>query len=77
MRSDKSPFRFENMWLKVNVFNDLVSSWWMGYSIRGTYNYVLVMKIKALKQDPNKWNKEVLYKLLAKFLVKQAKKSGG
>ena len=35
------------------------------------------MKIKALKQDPNKWNKEVLYKLLAKFLAKQAKKSGG
>ncbi|KAL6316355.1 hypothetical protein AAG906_017992 [Vitis piasezkii] len=30
--SGKSPFCFENMWLKIDCFKDLVRSWWNGYS---------------------------------------------
>jgi hypothetical protein len=26
----KSPFHFENMWLKVDGFSDRVKRWWLG-----------------------------------------------
>ena len=29
VRKDKTPFRFENMWLRVEGFIDLVKKWWM------------------------------------------------
>ena len=29
----KSPFRFENMWLKLDGFKDRVLSWWNRYSL--------------------------------------------
>ena len=28
IRRDPTPFRFENMWLKVEGFEDLIHSWW-------------------------------------------------
>ncbi|RVW14448.1 putative mitochondrial protein [Vitis vinifera] len=31
-RRGPSPFRFENMWLKVEGFKDLLRSWWQGMS---------------------------------------------
>ena len=31
MSRGKSPFRFENMWLKVEGFVDKVCHWWNGY----------------------------------------------
>ena len=49
LRSGNSPFRFENMWLKVEGFKGLVRNWWMGYNFRGSHSYVLVLKLKALK----------------------------
>ena len=30
IRRGPSPFRFENMWLKVEGFKDLIRSWWRG-----------------------------------------------
>ena len=30
-----SPFRFENMWLKVEGFMDKVRHWWNGYQFIG------------------------------------------
>ena len=30
IRRGLSPFRFENMWLKVEGFKDLIRSWWRG-----------------------------------------------
>ena len=47
----KSPFRFENMWLKTNGFKDRVHSWWNRYSFSSTPSLVLAKKLKALKED--------------------------
>jgi endonuclease/exonuclease/phosphatase family metal-dependent hydrolase len=33
---EKSSFKFENMWLKVEGFVEKVSSWWAGYEFFGT-----------------------------------------
>ncbi|RVW54091.1 hypothetical protein CK203_080433 [Vitis vinifera] len=34
MRIGKSPFRFENMWLRVEGFMDKFKDWWQSYSFR-------------------------------------------
>ena len=52
----KSPFRFENMWLKTDGFKDRVHSWWNRYSFSGTPSFVLAKKLKALKEDIIQWN---------------------
>ena len=44
-----SPFRFENMWLKKEGLETLVEEWWRSYEVRGTRNYVIIEKLKALK----------------------------
>ena len=36
MARGKSPFRFENMWLKMEGFVDRVQSWWNRHSFAGT-----------------------------------------
>ncbi|RVW27610.1 hypothetical protein CK203_099117 [Vitis vinifera] len=56
----KSPFRFENMWLKLDGFKDLVRSWWNGYSVEGYSSHCIAEKLKALKKDLKNWNKEVV-----------------
>ena len=53
----KSPFRFENMWLKTNGFTERVHSRWNQYSFSGTPNFVLAKKLKALKEDIIQWNR--------------------
>ena len=52
----KSPFRFENMWLKSEGYKDRVHSWWNRYSFSGTPSFVLDKKLKALKEDIIQWN---------------------
>ena len=52
----KSPFRFENMWLKTDGFKDRVHSWWNRYSFSRTPSFVLAKKLKALKKDIIQWN---------------------
>ena len=52
----KSPFRFENMWLKMNGFTDRVHSWWNRYSFLDTPSFVFAKKPKALKEDIIQWN---------------------
>ena len=54
-----SPFRFENIWLKVEGFKELIRDWWQSFEFRGTYSYVLMEKIKALKVKLKEWNKGV------------------
>ena len=54
---EKSPFRFENMWLKTDGFKDRVHSWWNQYSFSGTPSFVLAKKLKALKEDIIQWNR--------------------
>ena len=59
MSRGKSPFRFENMWLKVEGFVDKVCHWWNGYHFVGPPSYVLACKLKTLKRDLKHWNKHV------------------
>jgi hypothetical protein len=47
------------MWLKVEGFVALVKQWWDSYLFQGTASFVLSRKLKALKLDLRKWNKEV------------------
>ena len=58
--SGRSPFRFENMWLKIDGFKDLVRSWWNGYFVEDYSSHCIAEKLKALKKDLKKWNKEVV-----------------
>lgn len=51
-----SPFQFENMWLKADVFVDKVYLWWNRHSFYGTPGYVFAKKLKALKEDIVQWN---------------------
>ena len=53
------PFRFENMWLKVEGFKNLIDVWWKGMEVRGANSYVVEEKQKAIKLKLKCWNKEV------------------
>lgn len=53
------PFRFENMWLKVDSFMEMVREWWQGYVFSGSPSFVVNMKLKALKSDLKVWNRDV------------------
>jgi hypothetical protein len=57
MARGKCSFKFENMWLKLEGFVDLVQGWWSGYSFIGSPSRVLARKLKALKGDLKSWNK--------------------
>ena len=54
----RSAFKFENMWLRAEGFLERVKHWWEGYSFLGSPSFVLAQKLKALKEDLKKWNKE-------------------
>ena len=51
MRTGKSLFRFENMWLRVEGFMDKMKEWWQSYNFRGKPSFVLAKKLQALKYD--------------------------
>lgn len=55
----RKPFRFENMWLKMDGFVDLIKVWWEGFNFRGYQSFVLYSKLKSLKQNLRVWNREV------------------
>ena len=57
MARGKSPFRFENMWLKMDGFIDRVQSWWNRHSFSGTPSFVFAKKLEALKEDIVQWNR--------------------
>ncbi|RVW79590.1 Transposon TX1 uncharacterized 149 kDa protein [Vitis vinifera] len=63
IRRGPTPFRFENIWLKVEGFKDLVHSWWQGIDVRGSASYKLAIKMKEIKQKLKVWNREVFGKL--------------
>lgn len=62
---DASPsyFKFENMWLQSDGFLDMVRDWWNSYIVMGTPDFVLIQKLRHLKKNITKWNKEVFGKL--------------
>ena len=54
----KSYFKFENMWLRHEDFTGNVRQWWESYDFQGSPSFVLASKLKMLKEDIKKWNKE-------------------
>ncbi|XP_070055395.1 uncharacterized protein LOC142179788 [Nicotiana tabacum] len=63
----RAPFRFENMWLKVPGFGDKVKEWWTCYGVSGSPSYRLSKKLKLLKGDIIRWNKEVFGRVEVKM----------
>ena len=47
------------MWIKEEGFKDLIKVWWQRLEFRGTSSYVLMEKMKAIKNLLKNWNKEV------------------
>ncbi|RVW97025.1 hypothetical protein CK203_032407 [Vitis vinifera] len=62
-RRGPTPFRFENMWLKVEEFKDLIHSWWQGIEVRGSASFKLAAKMKEIKQKLKVWNREIFGRL--------------
>lgn len=58
-----SPFRFEHMRLSDEGFKDRVGECWRNYTFLGSPNFVLVKKLKCLKDDLRKRYKEVIWQL--------------
>ena len=58
-----SQFRFENMWLKVDGFKDLLRDWWQGAGRRGRVSFRLTAKMKVLKEKIKVWNRDVFGRL--------------
>ena len=46
------------MWLKAKGFVERVQQWWNGYCFVGSHSFILAQKLKALKVDLKKWNRE-------------------
>ena len=59
MERGKIPFKFENMWLKVEGFSNLGKNWWEEIEVGGFASFVLARKLKLVKEELKKWNKEV------------------
>ena len=59
VKKGKIPFHFENMWLLSDGLKELVREWWTGYLVAGTNSHCLAEKLKSLKKDLKRWNKEV------------------
>ena len=63
LRKGPTPFRFENMWFKVDDFKVLLRGWWQGIEVRGRGSFRLASKLKELKQKIKVWNREVFGRL--------------
>jgi hypothetical protein len=59
VQNGKSSFKFENMWLKEEGFVDKVRSWWSSFSFLGSPSFILANKLRALKGEIKRWNREV------------------
>ena len=51
------------MWLKEEGFVEKVRQWWNRYCFSGSPSFILARKLKALKEDLKKWNKEEFWDL--------------
>lgn len=49
MARGKSSFKFENMWLKVPGFVDMVQGWWSWYSYSGSASFIFGKKDEGFK----------------------------
>ncbi|RVW33902.1 hypothetical protein CK203_082918 [Vitis vinifera] len=58
IRRGPTPFRFENMWLKVEGFKDLVHSWWQGIEPCSRWNSGIGRKVRILTVEETELKKE-------------------
>jgi hypothetical protein len=58
IHSGSRPFKFENMWLKAEGFVDRVRLWWASYHFQGSPSFIFSQKLKALKNDLERWNEQ-------------------
>ena len=63
VRRGLTPFRFENMWLKVEGFQDLLEGWWKGVMVYGKANFVLSRKLEEIKLLIKVWNRDCFERL--------------
>ena len=63
MSRGPSPFRFENMWHKVDGFKDFLRDWWQGGVRGGRVSFRMAAKIKVLKEKIKAWNRDVFGRL--------------
>ena len=63
IRRGLTPFKFENMWLKVEGFKDLIRSWWRRIEVRVSASFRLAAKMKEIKKKLKVWNREVFGRL--------------
>ena len=63
IRRRQTPFRFENMWLKVEGFQDLLRGWWQGVTVLGTASFSISRELKEVKNLIKAWNKECFGRL--------------
>ena len=49
IRRGPSPFRFENMCLKVEGFKDLIRRWWRRIEIKASASFRSATKMKEIK----------------------------
>ncbi|XP_059654845.1 uncharacterized protein LOC132301624 [Cornus florida] len=59
MRSRITPFQFKNIQLRADDFQGYVRNWWEGSMIDSFLSYVLARKLRVLKNEIKRWNKEV------------------
>jgi hypothetical protein len=59
VQNGKNAFKFENMWLKEEGFVDKVKSWWPSFYFLGSPSFILAKKLRALKEEIKRWNREV------------------
>ena len=59
LRRGPSPFKFENMWLKVEGFKELLKAWWERDTFNGSTSFILAEKLKVVKSKLKEWNRDI------------------
>ena len=57
--SGRRLLKFENMWLEVDGFCDLVNSFWNDVNVTGPSSFILAKKLSALKAKLKELNRDV------------------
>ncbi|WMV54087.1 hypothetical protein MTR67_047472 [Solanum verrucosum] len=66
LEKKRSNFKFENWWLKVEGFTDLIQAWWNEFLVEGCPNYRLNVKLRMLKEKLKEWRNANFGKLVNK-----------